>query len=133
MPIAAVAAGVGIVSGVANVGKTIFGGGGSTGGGGATGLSGGGGGVQSNEQGFYGSNASNPFYGVNVSSKPEGDSYKPPTTPTLHSSEAIKAKVANARETPTQAVGAQYASRDYQGVWADRLSRYLDYNTRSLG
>lgn len=127
MPIAAVAGVAGIAGSVVNVGNQLFGGGGG-GGGGTTGIgSTGGGGIQSNEQGFYGSNASNPFYGVNISSKPM-DGEKPPSTPTMHASEAGKPRVSSANQTPTQ---PKYGyNTDY---WADRLQRYLDYNTRSLG
>lgn len=37
------------------------------------------------------------------------------------------------RKTPTQPNFEQNANKDTNDMWADRLSRYLDYNTRTLG
>lgn len=125
---AAVSIGTSVVGSQLN--KAISGGGAS----GGTGISGGGGGIQPNEQAFYGSNASNPFYGVNVSSKPMGDQQTPksPEMP-IEGGSVSRGKATNPKETPTQSIGMDQARNDFKDIWADRLSKYLDYNTRSLG
>lgn len=108
--------------------------GGGGGGSGAAPATGGGSGIQSNESNFYKSNASNPFYGVNVSSKVDQSS-TPPKNPEMpvNGGEVSRGRVSTARETPTQPDGTQDAKQDINNEWADRLSKYLDYNTRALG
>lgn len=124
---------VGSVIGLGSQIAGIAGGGGGSGGGSVSGGSGGGG-IQSNEQDFYKSNASNPFYGVNVSNKPM-DGVPMPKNPEMpiNKTEPTRTRVATAKETPTQDVGIGQAKQATNDMWADRLSRYLDYNTRSLG
>lgn len=39
----------------------------------------------------------------------------------------------NINSTPAQGEGDQQAKHDANSMWADRLSRYLDYNSRGLG
>lgn len=107
--------------------------------GGQTSPAGGGGGGSG---GGFGSGS--PFYrlspytsaGVRLSTSPElGGNEKAPNPQVIQPVKAGVAKVEGARSTPTQ--GAQdevnNAKQDFSNVWADRLSRYLDYNTRGLG
>lgn len=56
----------------------------------------------------------------------------------VKASQATRAKPATAydmRVTPTQGSEEEesMAKSDFQNIWADRLSHYLDYNTRNLG
>lgn len=70
-----------------------------------------------------------PSHGADMSGTP------PKEQPMMTPDKAVKAPVATAREAPTQGATemAGDAKQDFNGVWADRLSHYLDYNTRSLG
>lgn len=129
MPISAVAAGVAIAGTVAN---TAINASKSSGGGASAGV-GGGGGIQANEQNFYASDAANSQFGVHVGTTPLSGKQAPVAPEMPVSGKSAQGRVATARDTPTQAVGSQYARSDYQGMWADRLSKYLDYNTRALG
>lgn len=72
------------------------------------------------------------IHGPHPSTTPMSGQAAPKPT-MLTAPKAGVAPVASPRSTPTQSVGAGYAAKDYNGVWADRLSRYLDYNTRNLG
>lgn len=108
------------------IGGAISGGSGSGGGGSSGGGGGGGNSIMSQQYSYYGPHPS--------TSPMQGE--KPERSPVLPSPKAGVAKAATAgelRTTPSQAVGEQQASREYQNMWADRLSKYLDYNTRSLG
>lgn len=83
---------------------------------------------------FSNSNANNPYYGVHISTQPlSGEKSKSPST--LSPDKADKATVATARGTPTQGAeqNAAEGKQDFNNQWADRLSRYIGYNTRELG
>lgn len=56
-----------------------------------------------------------------------------PAPKEMSAQKPVQAQAANPRSTPTQGVGTGIAKQDYNNVWANRLSRYLDYNTRNLG
>lgn len=127
--IASIASVASIASTAVGIGSTIFGGGG---GGGSGGVSGGGGGIDPKFQKFYSTDAANPLQGVHVGTTPLAGE-KPPSASVLRPSEAIKTRVASPRDTMTQSVGNNFAAKEYQNIWADRLSKYLDYNTRALG
>lgn len=104
-----------------------------------------GGGSGSGSGGGFGSGS--PFYGlspytssgVKLSTHPEAGQSMEGTPqkeePLMQADKAAKAPVATAREAPTQgaAQNAAQGKQDYNNMWADRLSRYLDYNTRELG
>lgn len=121
----ATAIGVSVAGSVASAGVSDLIGGGGGGGGGT---SGGGGGLNISQQQYV-------YHGPHPSTTPlQGTT--PPKSPVLSAPKAGRAEAAterNLRSTPSQAVGEQYAAREYQNMWADRLSKYLDYNTRSLG
>lgn len=113
----ATAIGVGVAGSLASTGINAAIGGGGGGGGG--------GGLSIAQQQYI-------YHGPHPSTTPlQGEQAPKPTV--MQAPKAGVAKVDTARQTPTQAEGTRYASRDFQGVWADRLSRYLDYNTRNLG
>lgn len=130
MPISAVAAGVAIAGTVANTAiNASKGGGAATGGGASTGGSG----IQANEQKFYGSDASNPYYGVHVGTTPMSGKQAPSAQEMPINGKGTQGRTSSARDTPTQADGVNDARQDTNNEWADRLSKYLDYNTRALG
>lgn len=114
-----VAAAIGAAAAVAGAVNNIA----SSGGGGAAGAGSAGQSIQSQQYSFY---------GPHVSTQPMSGE-KAPDPKTMSPSKASTAGVENPARTPTQAVGEQQAKGDYQNIWADRLSKYLDYNTRSLG
>lgn len=110
--------------------SAIFGGGGGAAGGG--GSSGGGGGlnVGQTELAYKGPSPyqNNVQFGGNES----------PKLKEMSPSKATEGKAAtkwSISSVPTQGSeqNAASANADYKNYWADRLSRYLDYNTRSLG
>jgi hypothetical protein len=78
--------------------------------------------------------------GVRISTRPEeGESqYQKPTSPLVkpgYTPEAAKATTGFGvtRRTPANPDFEGNVKSDLNNVWADRLSKYLDYNTRSLG
>lgn len=134
---AAAAASVGVaVTGLAlSAGNMIYqdlsapGGGG---GGGGAGGSGGGGGGLSVLQTQYAVNGPAPGKPPTIGGS-EKVNNATMMTPPKASAAPGSGMATNPRAAPTQAVGEDQAKGDYKDVWADRLSRYLDYNTRSLG
>lgn len=128
------AVGVAVASSVVSsaVNGAISGGGGGGGAGSAGGATGGSG-IQANEQKFYGSDASNPYYGVHVGTSPLQGKQAPSAPEMPVTGKAVQGRVATARDTPTQADGTNDARQDTNNEWASRLSKYLDYNTRALG
>ena len=75
-------------------------------------------------------------FGPHISTDPMSGKEQAPKPTEMTAPKAAREQSAtgwNLRATPTQAVGQEQAKADFQNVWADRLSKYLDYNTRSLG
>lgn len=130
---AAVAAGIGAVGSLAGAGLSAAFSGGGGGGVGGSGSAGAGNGQLAGNSNPALNDSSNAIYGVHVSSQATNMGQKAPNPKELTAPKAVAATAANPRSTPTQAQGSEYASKDFQGVWADRLSKYLDYNTRGLG
>lgn len=52
---------------------------------------------------------------------------------TMTSSKATEAKVTDASQVPAARDSKSTTTPEAGDVWANRLSRYLDYNTRQLG
>lgn len=140
MPISAVAAGVGIAATAANsINNAVSGGSPSSGGGG-------GGGQQMTPQQFAYYNNSYFYQGISegqtrpgIGASQEQSVAGLPNDGRVTASKPVddtgKASVANPRATPTQGASQEEsdAQGDFKNMWADRLSHYLDYNTRSLG
>lgn len=123
---AALATGVSIVGGAIGVGSSvaniISGPGGSAGAGGAPSS---GGGLSVTQQQYA-------YHGPHPGTEPL-QGRQPPSSPVMQASKATAAPVATAAHSPTQAIGEGQAKQQFQDVWAGRLSKYLDYNTRTLG
>ena len=117
-----VIAGVGAAVGVASAANSIANSGSGSGGGGSGGST---------------NDAGNAIYGVHVSTQPLQGQGNPNPKPTMMStnSKAIKNQAANPENVPTKGAeqNAAQGKSDYQNQWADRLDRYLGYNTRELG
>lgn len=122
----------GVAVSAASLGEKIASGSGS--GGASGGVSSGGSGATAGNANNNLNDTVNPIYGVHVGTTPlQGEKASKPQE--LPAPKADKGTTASWRQTPTQGAeqNAASAKSDYQNQWADRLSRYLDYNTRSLG
>lgn len=77
--------------------------------------------------------------GVRLSTSPEGKSEEAPVNNPMMPLENKAPAPAHAAtkwslgSTPSQAPYEQQSQQEAGNIWADRLSRYLDYNTRQLG
>lgn len=98
-------------------------------GGGTVASSGGGGGGLNTTQSQYA------YYGPHPSTNPmSGEQAPKPTQMTAPKATVERSATAgDLNKTPTHAVGEGQANEDFHSIWADRLNRYLDYNTRQLG
>jgi hypothetical protein len=130
MPISAVAAGVSIAAGATSIGTSI-----------ANEIGGGGPGPVSGQTGGSSSNITSQqytYYGPHISTSPMGQSMEgspPKQQPEMTAPKAIKGQAASPISVPTHGAeeNAASAKTDFNNIWADRLSRYLDYNSRQLG
>lgn len=77
------------------------------------------------------------YYGPHPSTTPMNGSPapKPATMSAPKAGVAETPTVSALRKTPSQGseMEANEAQSDFKNMWADRLSHYLDYNTRSIG
>lgn len=131
----AIGAAVSVATAVASheIEKGIDGSPSASGGGGLGGGAAGGNGMGvGNRQSNY-NDTQNAIYGVHVSTSPLSGQQAPKPEVITASKAPAAEKGESPRATPTQAIGTQEAAKDYQDLWADRLSKYLDYNTRALG
>jgi len=112
------------------IGSAISGGGGSASGGVSGGS--GSGGINTMQTQFANSVRLNqgPSFGGNK--EPQTSNPDMPLQPTKAQPEKAASKW-NINSTPAQAVGDEQAKQDSQNIWGDRLQKYLDYNSRSLG
>lgn len=130
LTVGGLAGGLGTAAGLASQADNLLGGGGSSGGGGG-GSGGGGQSIQSQQYSYY---------GPHPSTSPMGGSQEPEpqkTNPLMPLNQKVgKAAVATGNEadrrTSTEAQPENVPAK-FQDIWANRLSRYLDYNTRGLG
>lgn len=127
---------VGVVSGAVSVGNALFGGGGGNQ---VTApaqqTSGGSGGGTAPFEGLSAFTTA----GVHPNTDPRMGPGNPKETPApkdmpidLNAPQPMH-KAASVGSTPSQPNFERTINQDNNGVWADRLSKYLDYNTRTLG